>query len=176
MKAITLSIIIVFGLIVSESAADLQQGAYIIGASGGTITTGDLSATMVLGEPISGTVVTGDLQLKAGFITVYIQGGEVLSVPEEELGIQPQTLTLSNPYPNPFNSTTLIAYYLPTTTKVSLSVFDLSGRQVTSLVNGINQAGKHNVVFQSDDLVSGLYLVRLTTSNRTLTQKVVFVK
>jgi len=44
------------------------------------------------------------------------------------------------------------------------------------LVNGINQAGKHNVVFQSDDLVSGLYLVRLTTSNRTLTQKVVFVK
>ena len=156
--------------------AELRQGAYVIGASSGTITNGDISAMVVLGEPISGTVETEEMQMQAGFIPVYLRGREILSAPEEPLRMQPETITLSNPYPNPFNSTTIIRYYLPSATRVSLVVFDLSGRQVAGLVNGINQAGKHSAVFQSEQLVSGLYLIRMTTAERTITQKVVLVK
>jgi len=156
--------------------AELLQGAYIIGASGGTLTGGDISSMVVMGEPISGSAVAGEMQMQAGFIPAYLYGGEILSAPEEPLGIQPETITLSIPYPNPFNSTTIVTFYLPAATRVSLAVFDLSGRQVTGLVNGIIQPGKHSTVFQSGQLVSGLYLVRMATPERTLTQKVVLIR
>jgi hypothetical protein len=79
-------------------------------------------------------------------------------------------------YPNPFNPTTIISFSLPDAVKVSLSVYDISGRLVASLVNGWRDAGEHEVTFDGSDLPSGIYLARLTTGDFQQTKKLVLVK
>ncbi|GAB5518531.1 MAG: hypothetical protein RhofKO_07820 [Rhodothermales bacterium] len=74
----------------------------------------------------------------------------------------PNQITLMGNYPNPFNPTTTIRYALPTASQVSLRVFDVLGRQVALLHNGIQSAGWHDAIFASAaNLASGLYLYRL---------------
>ena len=65
------------------------------------------------------------------------------------------------PYPNPFNSATTIGYQVPTTGEVSISVYDLLGRQVAMLVNGKMQAGNHRVLWIADNQASGIYFCRM---------------
>ena len=57
----------------------------------------------------------------------------------------PMTFQLSQNYPNPFNPTTRIAYELPTESKVTLTIFDLQGREVANLVNAVQEAGPRSV-------------------------------
>ncbi|MEM1093231.1 MAG: endo-1,4-beta-xylanase [Bacteroidota bacterium] len=74
----------------------------------------------------------------------------------------PGQITLAGNYPNPFNPTTTIRYALPATSQVSLRVFDVLGRQVALVHDGVQAAGWHSAVFASAaDLASGLYLYRL---------------
>lgn len=68
-------------------------------------------------------------------------------------------------YPNPFNSTTTFEYQLSATALVSLQIFDLRGKTITSLINGFREAGVHKVEFQATDLSSGLYFYRLKTTS-----------
>lgn len=91
---------------------------------------------------------------------------------EEEL---PTTFTLGN-YPNPFNPSTNIQYGLPQKTHVMLEVYDLIGRKVAQLVNKSQGAGQYTVRFEADDLPSGLYIYRLQTPEKTLTEKMFLIK
>ena len=97
----------------------------------------------------------------------------------------PDEITLASPYPNPFNNQTTIQFSLPTADNVLLKVFDVQGREVTTLVNGWMNAGNHQAVFNAQLLPSGVYFVRLTvnrepgTENRekqTAVKKVMLVK
>jgi hypothetical protein len=73
----------------------------------------------------------------------------------------PRTWTLLPNYPNPFNPTTSIRFGMPETARVRLSVYDLLGREVAVLVEGILQAGWHSATWRADNLPSGVYLYRL---------------
>jgi hypothetical protein len=73
----------------------------------------------------------------------------------------PRTWTLLPNYPNPFNPTTSIRFGMPKTARVRLSVYDLLGREVAVLVEGILQAGWHTATWRADNLPSGVYLYRL---------------
>ncbi len=64
-------------------------------------------------------------------------------------------------YPNPFNAQTTIAYQLPEDGYVSLKVYDVRGREVANLVDGVRNAGAHRVVWNSSAMASGLYFYRL---------------
>ncbi len=80
----------------------------------------------------------------------------------------PQTLRLAQNYPNPFNTSTTIEFSLPEPQHVELVVYDLLGRAVTTLVDGAQPAGLHQVKWdtnQAGALSNGLYLVRLVTSS-----------
>ncbi len=93
----------------------------------------------------------------------------------------PTKLALGENYPNPFNPKTTIAFDLPATGKVDLTIFDLSGRQVATLVSGELAAGSHHVVWlgRDDDgrqMSSGLYFSRLSFANEVLTRKMVLLK
>jgi hypothetical protein len=84
---------------------------------------------------------------------------------DEESGI-PKSFALSQNYPNPFNPTTTIRFALPTTASVTLRVYDLLGREVTTLVQDNRPAGYYNVVWSGKDnnglsLASGVYFFRL---------------
>ncbi|RPH91987.1 MAG: T9SS C-terminal target domain-containing protein, partial [Calditrichaeota bacterium] len=69
-------------------------------------------------------------------------------------------------YPNPFNPTTQITYSLPRTSEVKLQVFDMLGRDVATLVDGVQLQGEHTVSFQAGDLPSGIYFCKLQSGNQ----------
>jgi len=83
----------------------------------------------------------------------------------------PKEFTISPPYPNPFNGITTLSYGLPQEVSVRLSVFDLSGREVAMLVEGKRPAGTYQAVWNSENLASGLYFVRLQAGEFNKTWK-----
>ena len=74
----------------------------------------------------------------------------------------PQETRLYTNYPNPFNPSTVIAYDIAVAGRVELRVYDLLGREVGLLVNGVQGAGRHAVLFGAGGLPSGAYFYRLT--------------
>lgn len=94
----------------------------------------------------------------------------------------PPALRLLPVHPNPFNPTASIRYELPATERVTLTVYDVSGRLVKTLVDGVMPAGANESVWQGEDargarVASGVYVVKLSTANAApQTQKMVLLK
>jgi len=82
--------------------------------------------------------------------------GSVVNFEENE--ILPQEYSLTQNYPNPFNPSTTIAYQVPKTSHVMLSIYDISGRLVTTLINEHKEAGYYSAVWNAVNVCSGLYL------------------
>jgi len=90
--------------------------------------------------------------------------------------LTPMKFDLGQNYPNPFNPSTSIRYELPERSFVSLKVYDMVGREVTTLLNGYQEAGSHDVAFNAAGLTSGIYFYRITTEKYTETKKLVLIK
>jgi len=88
----------------------------------------------------------------------------------------PNTISLSQNYPNPFNAQTTIEYYLPQTGPVTIDIFDIMGRKVETLYNGVKQAGRHAVVWDAGEMSSGVYFYRIRAENDTETRKCLLMK
>ena len=104
-------------------------------------------------------------------------------------GLPPSEITLSNnkpadsdfeveTYPNPFNGQTTISFKLQAASEVKLTVYDVTGREVASLVSGHLSAGLHDVTWNAEGMTSGVYFVRLAVAGRQTAgvQKVLLVK
>ncbi len=78
--------------------------------------------------------------------------------------------------PNPFNPTTTISFSLPEAAYVELAVYNLSGRKVATLAEGMQSAGSHAAVFDGSSLSSGIYLYRLSSSGIAANGKMLLVK
>lgn len=94
---------------------------------------------------------------------------------EIEIGV-PTEFAMSQNYPNPFNPSTKINYDLPKDGQVSIALFDLTGRQVASLVNDFKTAGYYTVQFNATNLSSGMYFYRISSGNFVSTKKMVLIK
>ena len=79
-------------------------------------------------------------------------------------------------YPNPFNPVTTIGFSLPNAQQVSLSVYNLIGQEVVSLVNKELPAGFHTINWHAGSMASGVYLSRLSSGGKTSTQKMLLLK
>ncbi len=88
----------------------------------------------------------------------------------------PRGYVLENAYPDPFNPSTRIDYRLPARSHVSLTVYDVLGRKVSTLVNEIQNAGLHSVTFNAAELPSGVYFDRLEAGPFTETSKLLLLK
>lgn len=88
----------------------------------------------------------------------------------------PERFSLSQNYPNPFNPSTNINYDLPFDSKVSIKIFDMSGREVASVVNEFKTAGFYTVNFNASALSSGVYFYIINADNFTATKKMILVK
>ncbi|MEO8512605.1 MAG: T9SS type A sorting domain-containing protein [Ignavibacteria bacterium] len=88
----------------------------------------------------------------------------------------PTGFSLSQNYPNPFNPTTKIKFALPVSGKVSLKIFDITGRLVTELVDQNLEAGTHEINFNASDLSSGAYFYKLETKGFSDIKKMILVK
>ena len=96
---------------------------------------------------------------------------------EPEVGAEvPEAFVLEANYPNPFNPQTTIRFSVPESAQVKLAVYDVLGREVRVLVDGVREAGMHEVVFDASTLPSGTYLYRLETPQGSFVQTMQLVK
>lgn len=79
-------------------------------------------------------------------------------------------------YPNPCNSSTTIRYYLENTTKITLEIFDVLGKSIRLLVNGMQNSGEYSVELNASDLPSGIYFYKLTADSYSETKKLALLK
>ena len=88
----------------------------------------------------------------------------------------PSEFALHPAYPNPFNPETVLAFSLPSTSEISLKVYNTTGQVIATLADGSFQPGKHYVQFNADNLSSGVYFAVLQGKNTFRTQKLVLMK
>jgi parallel beta-helix repeat protein len=88
----------------------------------------------------------------------------------------PTEFQLYNPYPNPFNPVTTLSYSLPVSGMVDLTVFDITGRKVVTLINGFSPAGSHRVLFDGSNLASGVYFYQMSVGDYRLVRKAILLK
>ncbi len=98
------------------------------------------------------------------------------SVSGDENSSSLNNFVLEQNYPNPFNPNTVISYRLPVTSKVTLKVYNVLGKEIATLVNEELPAGVHEVKFDASSLTSGIYFYQLTTDNFIETKKMVYLK
>jgi hypothetical protein len=101
---------------------------------------------------------------------------EVTSAEKKQSEGLPVSFVLRQNHPNPFNPSTRIEYAVPTSGNVTLRVFDMLGREVAVLVNGMVEAGWYSVNFNAHNLSSGVYLYRLESRGFAQTLKMVILK
>lgn len=102
--------------------------------------------------------------------------GNVYSVDDEDGATTPDAFRLDAAYPNPFAATTSFTYALPSASDVRIDVFDVLGRRVAVLADGLQIAGTHRATLDGAALGSGTYLVRLTADGQTATAKVTLAR
>jgi|GEM_PF-1944873 len=88
----------------------------------------------------------------------------------------PEKIELMQNYPNPFNPNTTIIFTIPSSSNITLKVYDALGREVRTLVDEKLSKGSYNVVFNASDLTSGVYFYKLQVGNMVQTKKLMLVK
>ncbi len=92
--------------------------------------------------------------------------------------VSPTKFELFQNYPNPFNPSTIISYEIPKSERVVLTIYNILGKEITTLVNRDEQAGSYNVTFSPSDyqLPSGVYFYRLEAGDYTAAKKLLLLK
>ncbi|MDP8240179.1 MAG: T9SS type A sorting domain-containing protein, partial [Candidatus Hatepunaea meridiana] len=132
---------------------------------------------LVFFTPQDDTTYIGSLTLNSlghEFETSLSGQGVVLDI--EDTPSVVYVFGLQGASPNPFNSKTHISYSLDVDADVTLSLFDLSGREVAKLVDSPMTSGKHSISWDASDLPSGIYLCRLSAGSKVKTAKLALVK
>ena len=93
-----------------------------------------------------------------------------------EVELAPAEFVLNQNFPNPFNPTTQISYQLPVNCFVSLKVFDMTGREVATLVNREEQAGFHTATFEASNVATGIYFFRIQAGDFVSMKKLILLK
>ena len=127
----------------------------------------------ITGEAFTLTIWDADRQAEVSLEVAVIHEGTGLVYGTDaftalDVNVQsviPEEYYLAQNYPNPFNSTTRIAFGLPEAAQISVSLYDISGRLVTELVNGTVNAGNHTLVWDANAAPAGIYMVRMEADN-----------
>ena len=88
----------------------------------------------------------------------------------------PVAFKLHQNYPNPFNPSTTITYELPKASQVSLTVYDVLGREVSVLVNERRKAGVYEVKFDGSNLASGVYFYRMQAGDFVQSKRLLLLR
>lgn len=98
-----------------------------------------------------------------------------LGIPDDQK-VLPATARLYLNYPNPFNATTTISYYLPGSAMVDVSIYNISGQIITNLIGEKQVAGNYSVKWNASRLSSGIYFIHLKSDNFRFVQKCILAK
>ncbi|NWF89341.1 MAG: T9SS type A sorting domain-containing protein, partial [Ignavibacteriaceae bacterium] len=95
---------------------------------------------------------------------------------DDHMDNMPTTFKLNQNYPNPFNPSTKISFTLESAAKTTLTVYNILGQKVATLLSQELLAGYHEINFNASDLASGVYLFRLDSGNFTAVKKMMIMK
>ena len=95
---------------------------------------------------------------------------------EDENVISAKSFALEQNYPNPFNPSTTIEFTLDKKSDVKLTIFNMLGQEVTTLVNEVRDAGAHREIWDASNVASGVYFYKLSAGDLTRTKKMVLLK
>ncbi len=104
---------------------------------------------------------------------IHEEGVGVISSPAQT---HPTGFEVLQNYPNPFNPETTIEFTLPYKAHINLSILDIGGKLIADLVSDYLPAGQHSVIFNGDELTSGIYFYRVSTESYTYTGKMLLLK
>ena len=119
--------------------------------------------------------VNGEEHLLEGSGSIEVDGS-VNSVTLRKEGTVPGSFALKQNYPNPFNPSTQIAFELPETQTVNITVWNLTGQQVATIHAGELNAGLHSYNFDGSQLSSGAYIYRIVAGPYQATKKMLLMK
>lgn len=88
----------------------------------------------------------------------------------------PEGFYLSQNYPNPFNPATTVEYDVPHTSRVSIVVYDVLGREVACLLDAVKEPGRHRLSFNGEGLASGVYLLRMVAGSYVGSRKILLLR
>tara|TARA_B100001250_G_scaffold198024_1_gene169943 strand:+ start:2123 stop:4918 length:2796 start_codon:yes stop_codon:yes gene_type:complete len=144
----------------------------VMGYDGNSYSDGYIEAGSV---PSFKLLSDGELTLLDGDIPAWSDNG-MFMVSNLSRVIVPEEFSLGQAYPNPFNPKTTLTFEIPVDNEVTLSIYNLQGMQVATLIEGNVSAGYHSVVWDANTYSSGVYLVRLVAGDYTKNQKLVLLK
>lgn len=135
----------------------------------------DYIGTTIPEQPVNITVLVGNFNNNIQYVARDL--GDFEPYTSSPIDGRPAEFKLAQNYPNPFNPTTNIGYTLAHDSDVTLTVYDILGRRVATLVNARQQsAGTYNVVFDATRLASGTYIYRLETADYVSVKKMMLIK
>jgi len=141
-------------------------------ASGTWSGTFDASGSQAPARQLGVSPMDGANAVKAGGSKPLTRHGHAKSL---SAGV-PTSFELDQNYPNPFSRSTQISYALPEGTHVALRVYNLLGREVDTLVDGYQEAGRHQITFDGARLSAGVYLYVFEAGDYTATKRLTLLK
>ena len=108
-----------------------------------------------------------------GAIERYCAAADTEKIEERTMKIPSIVLKV---FPNPFNSTVEIPYYIPYDAKVSMAIYDIMGHQIAQLVDDSKEAGNHTTEWNGENTSSGIYFVRLKVGDQTIVKRAILMK
>jgi hypothetical protein len=165
------------------SGTPVAVGAAVLGAASGwqsfnipfVYQTSDVPDWCVLNISINGPGTRTDLHLGSWMLVDNLAFSNSTAV-EEQVNNKPEIFSLKQNYPNPFNPSTTIFYSLSEASYVKLRVFNILGKELTTLADGFQSAGNHSVYFLALNMASGVYFYRLEAEGYTAMKEMLLVK
>jgi hypothetical protein len=162
------------------SGVDVETGEYEVELTSGAAGSGPMMVRFRLSSAATGaTGLALDGEVEDYAVTVDASmagGGGGLPTSDDGDASVPTSFALHQNYPNPFNPTTVIPYDLASSSRVRISVYDVTGRPVASLLDAQQNAGRHQVAFNAAGLPSGVYMVRLEAGGQVMVRKLTLLK
>jgi hypothetical protein len=158
-------------MLAAPAVAQYQITESVIGSGGTNASGGSYQLLGTVGQHVIGVTEGGSFRNEIGFW--YMPGWVLTGVDDEEL---PLRTHIGQNFPNPFNPVTTIAYGLATPAHVTIKVYDVSGREVRTLVDADMEPGRYSETLNAAGLAGGVYFARMTADDFVETMKLVLIK
>lgn len=154
----------------------------------GKLAVNDIDIFKEVGNRSAYNIICSDVEVKDGILDIHFASEienplingiviEKSSGTSSEMGFEmPIDFRVNQNYPNPFNPNTIISYELPVETHIQMKLYDITGKEIATLVDEIKSSGKHIFDFNGANLSSGIYFYMATCLGASISRKMLLIK